>query len=192
MSNGCQTILLPLQGPGKMLNVPLACPSRKPWLYAYKFLIALVLKRLLWCGIRVSWNKSRPKGLQTPENALISETGSFGKIFMTSWIEKLLANPLQASSQSDFRSGSCSQGRNEGGRGAQFPGPQLTMGPPKSTNNVTRIPIFFEHGGTKLASCTGCDNLVTPLAVPYFELKLHEIVSSLQISSTVSTWSWYM
>ena len=28
-------------------------------------------------------------------------------------------------------------------------------------------------------------------AVAYFEFKIHEIVSCLQISSTVSTWSWY-
>jgi len=26
--------------------------------------------------------KSRPKNLQTPENAVLSETGSFGKTFM--------------------------------------------------------------------------------------------------------------
>jgi len=58
------------------------------------------------------------------------------------------------------------QGHNEGvPREAQFPGLRVTMGAPKSSNNVTStffntvhlLPkgLRFEHGAAKLASCTG-------------------------------------
>jgi len=44
-------------------------------------------------------NKNRPKTFQTPENTILSllETDSFDKIFMASWIVKLVANSLQTS-----------------------------------------------------------------------------------------------
>jgi len=78
-------------------------------------------------------SKSWSKTLQTLENAMHSEPGSFGKIFIASWIEKLVANSLHL----------CT--------------------------------VILEVG-----------------AVAYFELKFHEIVSSLQIYSTTSIWSWHV
>jgi len=43
--------------------------------------------------------KSKPKTFQTPENAMRSETDTFDKIFMALWIEKLVANSLQTSTE---------------------------------------------------------------------------------------------
>jgi len=59
---------------------------------------------------------------------------------------------------------SCKEERNDGrARGAQFPGRRITVGAPKSPNNVTSTffntvhlllkDLRFEHGGAKLASC---------------------------------------
>jgi len=60
---------------------------------------------------------------------------------------------------------SCGQGRNDGGKGAQFPGRRIIMGAPKSPNNFTStffntvnfLPkdFRFENGAAKLASCPG-------------------------------------
>ena len=43
--------------------------------------------------------KSKPKTFQTSEKAMLSETDSFDKIFMALWIEKLVANSLQTSTE---------------------------------------------------------------------------------------------
>ena len=57
------------------------------------------------------------------------------------------------------------QGRNERGKGVQFPSAKSLRRAPKSTNNVTSTPCNavyflpkdhrFEHRGAKLASCPG-------------------------------------
>jgi len=74
------------------------------WLYASKFLLASVLKRTslneaFIAGKTKNWSKT----FQTPENA-VAETGSFDKIFISLWIEKLAANSFYSSLQSRFRS----------------------------------------------------------------------------------------
>ena len=43
--------------------------------------------------------KSKPKTLQTQENAMLSEIDSFDKIFKALWIKKLVANSLQTSTE---------------------------------------------------------------------------------------------
>jgi len=79
------------------------------WCTSYPLSYALVLRKYvfyaLWCWKRTVWafaagkNRSSPQTFQTPDNTILSlwKTDSFDKIFMASWIMKLVVNSLQTS-----------------------------------------------------------------------------------------------
>ena len=74
--------------------------------YASKFSPALVLKKTSLNEAFMAGKKNWSQTFQTPENTIlsVSETDSFDKIFIASWIEKSVDNSLQTSLQSSFRS----------------------------------------------------------------------------------------
>jgi len=80
------------------------------WYTSYPFSYALVVRKYIFrCfgaendlseeALAAGKNKSRPKCFQTSVNTilLLSETDSFDKKFMASWVVKLVANSLQTS-----------------------------------------------------------------------------------------------